>query len=71
MLNVSRPHFVKLLEDGVLPFHKAGKHRRVRVADVMAFKNKREDDSEQAMLELAEQAQELNMGYERYPLTSA
>ncbi|GHU02915.1 hypothetical protein FACS1894158_00050 [Betaproteobacteria bacterium] len=64
MLNVSRPHLVKLLEDGVLPFHKTGKHHRVRVADVMAFKVQREEDSEQAMLELARQAQELNMGYE-------
>jgi excisionase family DNA binding protein len=64
MLNVSRPHLIKLLEEGVLPFHKAGKHRRVRVADVTAFKARREEDSEQAMLELVKQAQELGMGYE-------
>ncbi|MDR0564509.1 MAG: helix-turn-helix domain-containing protein [Azoarcus sp.] len=64
LLNVSRPHLVKLLEEGSLPFHKVGKHRRVHVADVMAFKRKRELDSEQAMIELERQAQELNMGYE-------
>ena len=30
MLNVSRPHLVKLLESGALAFHKTGKHRRIR-----------------------------------------
>lgn len=64
MLNVSRPHMVKLLEDGALPFHKTGKHRRVRFADLMQFKASRDLASEQAMQELARQAQELGMGYE-------
>ncbi|KYC29362.1 putative excisionase [Sterolibacterium denitrificans] len=64
MLNVSRPHLVKLLEDGALPFHRAGKHRRVRFADLMQYKDARERASEEAMTELARQAQELGMGYE-------
>lgn len=64
MLNVSRPHLVKLLEEGALPFHKAGKHRRVRFADLMTYKQARDLASEQAMAELARQAQELHMGYE-------
>lgn len=64
MLNVSRPHLVKLLEEGVLPFHKTGKHRRVRFTDLMQFKAHREQASEDAMAQLAKQAQELGMGYE-------
>lgn len=64
MLNVSRPHFVKLLEEGGLPFHKTGKHRRVRFADLMQFKAQREQASEDAMAQLAKQAQELGLGYE-------
>lgn len=64
LLNVSRPHLVKLLEDNVLPYHKTGKHRRVRFADLMAYKAHRDQASEQAMSELARQAQELGMGYE-------
>lgn len=64
LLNVSRPHLVKLLEEGVLPFHRAGKHRRVRFADLMSFKGRRDQASEHAMAELAKQAQELRMGYE-------
>jgi excisionase family DNA binding protein len=53
MLNVSRPHLVKLLEEGSLAFHKTGKHRRVRFADLMDFKAQRERASEDAMAELA------------------
>ena len=64
MLNVSRPHLVKLLEEGALPFHRAGKHRRVRFADLMQFKAQRDQASEDAMAALAKQAQELDMGYE-------
>jgi excisionase family DNA binding protein len=64
LLNVSRPHLVKLLEEGAVPFHKTGKHRRIRFADLMQFKADRDRSSEQAMEELARQAQELNMGYE-------
>jgi excisionase family DNA binding protein len=64
MLNVSRPHLVKLLEEGRLPFHKTGKHRRVRFADLMQFKSERDQASEDAMAELAKQAQELALGYE-------
>lgn len=64
MLNVSRPHLVKLLEEGALPFHRAGKHRRVRFAELMQFKAQRDQASEDAMAALAKQAQELGMGYE-------
>jgi excisionase family DNA binding protein len=64
LLNVSRPHVVKLLETGELPFHKTGKHRRIRFADLMAYKTRRDARSEAAMAELAQQAQELGMGYE-------
>lgn len=63
LLNVSRPHMVKLLEQGMLPFHKAGKHRRVRFADLMEFKAGRDQKSEKALAELAKQAQELGLGY--------
>lgn len=63
LLNVSRPHLVKLLADGRLPHHLAGKHRRVLVSDVMAFKAERSRQSESALAELARQAQELNLGY--------
>lgn len=61
MLNVSRPHMVKLLEEGKLPFHKTGRHRRVMFADLMTYKKARERESLDAMQALAEQAQDLGM----------
>lgn len=64
LLNVSRPHLVKLLEDGELPFLRTGKHRRVRLADLLQFKGARERARARAMDELSRQAQELGMGYE-------
>lgn len=64
LLNVSRPHLVKLLEEGALPFHRAGKHRRVRFVDLMQFKAAREAASHDAMKALAQQALELKLGYE-------
>jgi len=64
LLNVSRPHLVKLLETGKIPFHRAGKHRRIKFSDLMDYKNVRDTESEQALAELAQQAQELDMGYQ-------
>lgn len=64
ILNVSRPHLVKLLEAGKLPFRKVGSHRRVRLADVMAYKLRLDAEAERAYAELVAQAQELGMGYD-------
>jgi excisionase family DNA binding protein len=64
MLNVSRPHLVKLLESGEVKFTRTGRHRRVLFSDLMAFKSRRDQQSVDAMDALAQQAQELRMGYE-------
>jgi len=64
LLNVSRPHLIKLLESKALPYHKTGKHRRVRFSDLMRYKTEREQASASAMEELSRQAQEFGMGYE-------
>ncbi|KTB95715.1 helix-turn-helix domain-containing protein [Pseudomonas syringae] len=64
MLNVSRPHLVKMLDQGMLPHTKTGRHRRVKFADLMSYKQQRDQASREAMDELAAQAQELGMGYE-------
>lgn len=61
MLNVSRPHLVKLLEEGHLPFHRTGRHRRVLFADLMHYKDQRDRDSMQAMKALTDQSQELGL----------
>lgn len=63
MLNVSRPHLIKLLENGELAFTKAGSHRRIRFQDVADYKNSRLERSHELLAELAQQAQEDDLGY--------
>jgi excisionase family DNA binding protein len=63
ILNVSRPHVVKLLESGTIPFTKAGTHRRIALNDVLAYKEKQKEITEQNLAFLTQQAQELNFGY--------
>jgi len=63
VLNVSRPFLIKLLEDGSIPHRKVGKHRRVRMEDVMSYKAAIDNDREAVLDELAAEAQEQEMGY--------
>ncbi|HET6383208.1 MAG TPA: helix-turn-helix domain-containing protein [Armatimonadota bacterium] len=63
ILNVSRPFVVSLLESGKIPYQRLGSHRRVRLSDLMAFKEKADESADRALRELAEEAQELGMGY--------
>lgn len=62
-LNVSRPFFVKLLEEGKLAFHKVGSHRRVYFRDLVMYKEENMDERRKALDALSAQAQELKMGY--------
>ena len=63
ILNVSRPHLVRLLEDGAIPFSKTGTHRRIRYQDLMSYRDCRDQESRDALDELTAQAQEHDMGY--------
>ena len=38
ILGCSRPHLVKLLEEGKIAFTKVGKHRRIKFEDVVQYK---------------------------------
>lgn len=62
-LKVSRPFVVKLLETGEIPFRKVGKHRCLRFEDLIAYKQKIDEKRLKVLAKLAEQAQELNLGY--------
>jgi excisionase family DNA binding protein len=63
MLNVSRPYLVKQLEAGAIPFHKTGRHRRIRFDDLMEYRRRLDAESRKAADELTAIAQEEDMGY--------
>lgn len=63
LLNVSRPHLIKLLEQGKIAYRKTGAHRRILYQDLMAYKQARTKASEAKLDQLVRQAQEHNMGY--------
>ena len=63
LLNVSRQYLVRLLDEGRIPFRKTGKHRRVRIEDVLAFKDVRDRDRRAGLRHLSRMTEEFG-GYE-------
>lgn len=63
ILNVSRPFVVKELEAGRLPFRKVGRHRRIEYKDLMEYREKMCRKMDEGLQELADDAQQYDMGY--------
>jgi hypothetical protein len=54
---------VKLVENGEIPYHKVGTHRRIKLKDIERYRQYRDKEQRKHLSELAKQAQELDMGY--------
>lgn len=52
MLNVSRPFFIGLLDNGSIPYHLVGRHRRVRAEELFRYMEMRSIERDAAMKEL-------------------
>ena len=64
ILHVSRPFLIKLLEAGQIPYRRVGKHRRIRMEDVMNYKQAIDQEREAVLDRLVADAQEQDMGYD-------
>ena len=61
LLNVSRPHLVRLLERGDIPHRLVGTHRRVRFSDVVDYRRRQEAKRRGALDELVSLSQKMGL----------
>ena len=64
ILNVSRPHLIRLLKDNSIPHRKVGSHRRVLAKDIIAYKQNIDSKRKLTLDKLAAESQKLGMGYD-------
>lgn len=57
-LGCSRPHLVKLLEEGKIPFTKVGKHRRVKFEDLNNYRNEMKEEQKQRLIDMMKSDEE-------------
>lgn len=61
ILNVSHPYLIKLLDEGEIPFHRVGPHRRVRLEDVIDYKEASYRAREAILAQLVAESQEMGL----------
>jgi excisionase family DNA binding protein len=59
LLGVSRPYVVGLLEDGAIAHRKVGRHRRIFLSDLLAYKRSDDEQRRKAADEVGDIGQEL------------
>lgn len=61
LLGCSRPHLVKLLEKGDIPFTKVGRHRRVKFQDITDYKKIMKLKQEKFLINMMKSDEELGL----------
>ena len=61
VLNVSRPTVVKLIDDGHLPSRKVGSHRRIPLADLLAYHDNMIGRRRAVLDQMSQDAEELGL----------
>jgi len=56
MLGVSRPTLIRLLEQGLIPFDQPNSHRRVKLADVLEYRERTHRESVERLDSLTDEA---------------
>ncbi len=61
LLQISRPHLMRLVDQGKLPYHMVGTHHRLKLADVLGFKEVRDSKRASALNALAQESQAMGL----------
>lgn len=61
LLGISRPTLVKLLERGEIPYTQPGRHRRLRLPDVLAYRYRTHVAAERGLDELVEISEDADL----------
>jgi len=61
ILGCSRPHLVKLLEDGKIDFTMVGKHRRIKFEDIMKYKQEMKKQQKQHIIDIMNSDEETGL----------
>ncbi len=61
LVGCSRPHLVKLLEAGIIPFTFVGRHRRVKFEDIMNYKKEMKLNQEKLLIDLMKSDEDLGL----------
>jgi excisionase family DNA binding protein len=51
-IGCSRPHLVKLLEEGKIAFTKVGKHRRIKFDDIVKYRNQTKEQQKRHIIDI-------------------
>lgn len=60
-LNCSRPHVVKLIDEGKLRAERVGRHRRIQFKDLMQYKRELINEKKAALRELMKDSEDLGL----------
>lgn len=61
LLNVSRPFLIGLLKKGEIPYQMVGTHRRIRLEDLLVYRDYRDAERRRLLDEIANESQELGL----------
>ena len=61
ILGCSRPHLIKLLEEGEIEFTKVGKHRRIMFEDIIKFKKDMKEKQKKHIIDIMNSDEEIGL----------
>ncbi len=61
ILGCSRPHLVKLLEGGSIAYTKVGKHRRIKLEDIMKYRKEMKEQQKQNIIDIMNSDEETGL----------